>query len=256
MTYKFPSIAINGESPFIILAPALSRSSGLIDVGLVKLKPHSNSHKIKVAIQKYLPSDIKVFTKQEWIDFEKNYGMTSTAIGYSFTLGVGMGLIVGIVIVYQILYTDVASHLKEYATLNAMGYKYQYFLIVVFQEAIILAMMGYIPGFIIASFLYTIARNSTLLPIAMTQSRIFLVFILTITMCFLAGVIAIKKLKDVANHYGLEEGKPIFFAGHRAVTDEELEEQTKRLELGLVPDEQDLPAMMDYIKEIREMKIG
>jgi len=66
----------------------------------------------------------------------------------------------------------------------------------------------------------------------------------------------IKKLKDVARHYGLEEGTPIFFAGHRPVTDDELAEQRQRLELGLVPDEQDLPAMMDYVKEMRDMKLG
>jgi hypothetical protein len=66
----------------------------------------------------------------------------------------------------------------------------------------------------------------------------------------------IKKLKDAANHYGLNEGKPVFFAGHRPVNDEELEIQKQRLELGLVPDEQDLPAMLDYIKEMREMKLG
>ena len=66
----------------------------------------------------------------------------------------------------------------------------------------------------------------------------------------------IKKLKDVAKHYGLEEGKPIFFAGHRPVTDEELEEQRQRLEMGLVPDEKDMPAMMDYVKEMRDMKLG
>jgi hypothetical protein len=66
----------------------------------------------------------------------------------------------------------------------------------------------------------------------------------------------IKKLKDAAKHYGLEEGKPIFFSGHRPVTDEELAEQRQRLELGLVPDVEDTPAMMDYIKEVRDMKIG
>ena len=66
----------------------------------------------------------------------------------------------------------------------------------------------------------------------------------------------IKKLKNVAKEYGLGEGKPIFFAGHRAVTDEELAEQKQRLELGLVPDVQDMPAMMEYVKEIREMKLG
>jgi hypothetical protein len=66
----------------------------------------------------------------------------------------------------------------------------------------------------------------------------------------------IKKLKDVAKHYGLEDGKPLFMAGHRPVTDEELEMQRQRLELGLVPDEYDTPAMMDYVKEMRDMKLG
>lgn len=66
----------------------------------------------------------------------------------------------------------------------------------------------------------------------------------------------IKKLKDAAKHYGLDEGKPMFFAGHRVVTDEELEEQRRRGDMGLVPDPQDLPAMMEYIEEMREMKLG
>lgn len=66
----------------------------------------------------------------------------------------------------------------------------------------------------------------------------------------------IKKLKDAAKHYGLSEGKPIFFAGHRQITDEELEEQKRRSSIGLVPDTQDMPAMMEYVKEMREMKLG
>jgi len=66
----------------------------------------------------------------------------------------------------------------------------------------------------------------------------------------------IKKLKDVAKSYGLGDGHPVFFAGHRPVDDEELEIQKQRMELGLVPDEQDMPAMLDYIKEMRDMKLG
>lgn len=65
-----------------------------------------------------------------------------------------------------------------------------------------------------------------------------------------------KKLKKAAQEYGVNEGKPIFFSGHRQVTDEELEEQKQRGELGLIPDTQDLPAMMEYVKEMREMKLG
>ena len=66
----------------------------------------------------------------------------------------------------------------------------------------------------------------------------------------------IKKLKEAARHYGLDEGKPIFFSGHRHVTDEELAEQRVRGEMGMVPDPQDLPAMMEYVEEVREMGLA
>jgi len=66
----------------------------------------------------------------------------------------------------------------------------------------------------------------------------------------------IKKIKEVAKHHGLSEGKPIFFAGHRTVTGDELEEQKTRSNMGLIPDTQDMPAMMEYVKEMREMKLG
>nr|ADN12349.1 DevC protein [Gloeothece verrucosa PCC 7822] len=172
------------------------RNKGLIDVGLIQLESGIEVNRVQAAIRKKLPPDVRVFTKQEWIEFEKNYWMSSTAIGFIFTLGVGMGLIVGIVVVYQILYTDVSDHLKEYATLNAMGYKDRYFLSVVLQESIILAILGYIPGFLISSGVYNLARKMTLLPIAMTQNRSWFVFSLTLVMCFLAGMIAMGKLRD------------------------------------------------------------
>lgn len=63
----------------------------------------------------------------------------------------------------------------------------------------------------------------------------------------------IQKLKIAARNYGVGEGKPIFFSGHRPVTDEELSEQRSRMDMGLVPDPQDLPAMMEYFKEAKEM---
>ncbi|MGB5595745.1 MAG: ABC transporter permease DevC [Crocosphaera sp.] len=173
------------------------RKKGLIEVGVIKLKSGTNAEQLKQELQQYLPNDVNIFTKQEWIDFEKQYWMTSTAIGFIFSLGVAMGVIVGIVVVYQILYTDVSDHLKDYATLTTMGYRHRYFLSVIFQESLILACLGYIPGFLISSGLYTIAHQTTLLPIVMTQRRTWFVFLLTVFMCFLAGMIAVRKLQDV-----------------------------------------------------------
>lgn len=172
------------------------RKIGLIDIGVINLKPGTDVKVAKAQIQNYLPKDIKVLTKQEFVDFEKDYWASSTAIGFIFTLGTIMGFIVGTVIVYQILYSEVSDHMPEYATLKAMGYTQTYLLLVVFQEALILAILGYIPGFGFAMIQYTMARNATLLPIVMTATRAITVIILTILMCFISGAIAVRKLRS------------------------------------------------------------
>ena len=172
-----------------------SRPRGLLQIGLIKLKPGADSSTVARSLENYLHNDVRIFTKQEFIDFERHYWATNTAIGFIFSLGTVMGFIVGTVIVYQILYTEVADHLAEYATLKAMGYTQKYLLTVILQEAFILALLGYVPGIASALFLYQQARAATLLPVFMTFSRAFGVLIITIFMCFLSGVIAVRKLR-------------------------------------------------------------
>ncbi len=171
------------------------RDAGLIDVGVVKLKPGTDVKSTIAALQTYFPKDVKVFSKEEFIDFEKSYWQTGTSIGFIFTLGTVMGFIVGIVIVYQILYTDVADHLSEYATLKAMGYTDFYLLTVVFQEALILSIVGFFPGMLAAVGLYTMTRNATNLPLLMTVARAVTVLLLTMIMCTISGTIAVRKLR-------------------------------------------------------------
>jgi putative ABC transport system permease protein len=173
-----------------------NRQRGLIDIGLIRLKPGSDVNQVAAYLRTYLPTDVNVFTKQEFIDFERNYWATSTAIGFIFTLGTIMGFIVGTVIVYQILYTEVTDHLSEYATLKAIGYTQNYLLTVILQEAFMLAVLGYIPVFACALFLYKVARDATLLPVFMSSYRAIMVLILTILMCFISGVIAMRKLRS------------------------------------------------------------
>ncbi len=173
-----------------------NRQRGLIDIGLIRLKPGANSTVVAQELRKYLPSEVNVLTKQEFIDFERNYWANSTAIGFIFTLGTVMGFIVGTVIVYQILYTEVADHLSEYATLKAIGYTQNYLLTVILQEALLLAVLGYLPGIVFALFMYKSAREATLLPVFMSFDRAVMVLILTILMCIISGAIAVRKLRS------------------------------------------------------------
>ena len=171
------------------------RQQGLIDVGVISLEPGVNADAVARILREKLPSDVRVFTREEFIAFEKKYWQTSTAIGFIFTLGTAMGFIVGTVIVYQVLYTDVADHLPEYATLKAMGYTDWYLLGVVFQEAIILALLGFLPGISISTVLYHLAAGATNLPIRMTINRAVTVIIMTLVMCLVSGGIAVRKLR-------------------------------------------------------------
>lgn len=183
---------ITSDLNFLRLFP--NRDPGLIEIGIIQLKPGADAEQVAAKLQQKLPEDVQVYTKEEFVDSEREYWETSTSIGFVFNLGTAIGFVVGIVIVYQILYTDVANHLPEYATLKAMGYRDRYFIGVVFTEAVILACIGYIPGYLIATGLYSLAAGATSLPLAMTVSRAVIVYILTVVMCTVSGSVAVRKL--------------------------------------------------------------
>ena len=122
-------------------------------MGLIRLKEGASPNETDT-LQQLLPDDVRVLTKQEFIDFEQNHWRSGTSIGFIFTLGAAMGFVVGCVIVYQVLYSDVTDHLPEYATLMAMGYPLHQLLAVVIREGFYLAVMGYLPAYLAGDGLY------------------------------------------------------------------------------------------------------
>jgi len=169
---------------------------GSIEIGLVRLNEQADAASVKDRLNKRLPEDVKVYTKGEFEEIEKNYWRTSTAIGFIFTLGAAMGFVVGCVIVYQILYSDVSDHLPEYATLMAMGYPLTTLLAVVAREGLLLAIMGYIPAFAAGSGLYRITQSATKLPVIMDGPKALLVFFLILVICMGSALLAMRKLAE------------------------------------------------------------
>jgi len=192
-TFGADGTILTSDLNFLRIFP--QRERGLVDIGVVQLQPGVDPDPLVRQMRALLPEDVRVLSRAEFIDMERTYWEEGTAIGFIFGLGVAMGFIVGIVIVYQILYTDVSDHLAEYATLKAMGYTDTYLLGVVFQEAILLAGLGYIPAFALSVLLYDLTANATLLPIAMTFNRAVLVLLLAVSMCFISGAIAVRRLR-------------------------------------------------------------
>ncbi len=185
---------MTSDQTFLRLFPR--RDAGSLSLGLIRLKSGYKPQQVAAALKAYLPEDVRVLTAEEFIQFEENYWRSASPVGFIFGLGTAMAFVVGVVIVYQVLSTDVNAHLKEYATFKAMGYSNAYLLGVVFEEAIILACLGFIPGFLLPNILYVLAANATALPISMTFSRAILVSSLTVVMCMLSGAIATRKLQS------------------------------------------------------------
>jgi len=186
---------ITSDQNFLQLFP--KRQAGSVSIGLIQLQPGYDPKQVANALKSYLPQDdVKVLTHEEFIAFEKNYWQTNTAIGFIFTLGVSMGFVVGVIIVYQVLSTNVNAHMKEYATFKAMGYNNLYLLGVVFEEAVIMAILGFIPGMTVSLGLYALTRGATNLPLFMTLARAIQVLTLTFVMCIISGAIATRKVQS------------------------------------------------------------
>lgn len=173
------------------------RSSEKIDIGILNLKTDSNVEKVRNELRSTLPKDVKVLTIVDFIKMEKAYWDLRTPAGFAFKIMVTMGFVIGIGIVYQILYTNISTHLIEFATLKAIGHTNQYLLGIVFQQAFLLALLGYVPGLIISVGVYDIATKATQLPLLMNSDRIVFVLISVLLMCLVSGVIAINKLRAV-----------------------------------------------------------
>ncbi len=194
------SFGINGsvvtsDMNFLRIFP--ERQRGLIDFGLIRLADGRDPAAMAKQLRQELAGDVLVLTEEEFVEREKDFWASTTPIGYVFTFGVIIGIFVGGIIVYQILFADVSDHFSEYATLKAMGYSNGYLSRVVLEQAVILGALGFIPGLALCLWLYSLASSATRLPLIMTPGRILAVLSLTIAMCAVSGLIALRKLRSV-----------------------------------------------------------
>lgn len=181
------------DQTFLRLFP--QRSAGTPSHILVRAEPGYNLAELADSIETVIASDaVIVRPLSEAIASDVSYQTTERPTGLIFGFGVVMGAIVGVVIVYQVLSTDVADHLREYATFKAMGYRQRFFLGLVFEEAVIMAVLGFIPGVLISLGIYVGMSAATGLPIEMDMQRALGVLIGTIFACTLSGAIATRRL--------------------------------------------------------------
>jgi len=188
--YYDGNVLTSGET-FFRLFPTQTRSE--VFLGLIKLNRAASANEVLDKLRQMLGPDVEIMKKSDMVTREKANWRKSTPAGYIFTMGVIVGFVIGVFITYQILYIDIADHLPQFATMKALGYHNRDLGLLVLQQAVFLGMLGFLPAVIMTFFLYSALTIITGIITKLTLGRIALVLFLTLGMCFVSGLLAVRK---------------------------------------------------------------
>lgn len=192
-SFSADGTAFTSQEGFARLFP--SRRPGLVDIGLIHLKPGTDVDQALSKLRAALPADVVAMTHEELNAREQSYWRSTTPAGFIFKTVLILSLLVGCVSAYQILYSDISENLRQYATLKAIGYADGFFYKLTFEKAWLLSSLAYPVGFVLAAAVYIFATQLTLVPLVMTVQRAIGVYIIILASCVLAGWLALNRLR-------------------------------------------------------------
>ncbi len=165
-----------------------------VQLGLVRLAPGADRDAVLSELRSCLPDDTLAWSREQLRAHEQHFFINVKPVGFMFKSGVLVGFLVGAVILYQILSADIAKHIPQYATLKAIGYGPGYLYRVVMKQGLLFAVLGYCPALVLSFGLYAVVRALADLPTYMTLERAAVVFVMTVGMCSLSGLLAVRKV--------------------------------------------------------------
>jgi putative ABC transport system permease protein len=172
--------------------PALTSATPISYI-LVRAQPGQDLQALKRRLEAALP-ETRAYTQTEMSNLNQTYWQESTSVGFILGLGAVVGVVVGIVIVGQILYASVSDHLKEFGTLKAMGASNWFVYGVIIEQALWMAVLGFLPGIGLCLGLGAWTLETQAIAILISPATAAGAFGLTVVMCIGAAVFAIQKV--------------------------------------------------------------
>lgn len=165
-----------------------------ISFALIRTAPGTNIPDLKQRLSRAFPEDFRFMTPEQMRDYEVNFTTRSTPIGALLGMGLIVGFGIGVIISYQILFNEVTDHMPQFATMKAMGFSKAFVIAIVLKEALLLSVLGFFPGLGASLGLYAIIEYFTKILMALTLQRAVVIFVLTVVMCNIAGILAVRKV--------------------------------------------------------------
>jgi putative ABC transport system permease protein len=159
---------------------------------LVKLAPGTDRAAVKAEIHRRLPyNDVR--ERAEWASRSQSYWTDNTGLGLNMVMTVTLGCLVGVVVVAQTLYTSTMEHIKEFATVKAIGGTDRDIYLVVAKQAVIAAVVGFILGDLAAVGLEPIMAGIDL-KLFMSPTLVISVLVGTLSFCLGASMLSFRQV--------------------------------------------------------------
>lgn len=162
---------------------------------LVRLAPGADVAAVRAEIQRRLPYN-DVYTRAQWAAKSRNYWITNTGLGLNMGITVFLGILVGLVIVAQTLYTSAVEHVKEFGTVKAIGGSNWDIYRILGEQALIAAVVGFAAGVGITAATAP-AMSSVGLTVLVQPSFAVGVFFGTVAMCLGAALISFRRVAGI-----------------------------------------------------------
>ncbi|MBW4573729.1 MAG: ABC transporter permease [Aphanothece sp. CMT-3BRIN-NPC111] len=177
-------------------APKQLAASDPITYVLIQAQPGQDLQALKQKIEASLPNT-RAYTRTEIVEKTQYYWQKRTGIGFLLGLGAAVGVIVGAIVVSQILYSSVTDHLQEFGTLKAMGASDWVIYGVIIEQALWMAILGYLPGMVLCSGVAAWTFTTQGIIILITPLTAIAALGITVVMCVSSAIFAIQKVTRV-----------------------------------------------------------
>ena len=162
---------------------------------LVKTSPGADVRSVKAEIQRRLPYN-DVYTRDEWARRSRTYWVVSTGLGMNMGVTVFLGILVGIVVVAQTLYTSAVEHVKEFGTVKAIGGSNWDIYRILGEQALIAAVVGFVLGGLL-SLAMRPAMAKLYLNVMISPAFAAAVFVGTVAMCLGAAMLSFRRVASI-----------------------------------------------------------
>jgi len=162
---------------------------------VAKVSPGYSVDEIIKNLKKRLKG-VDIYSKEAFSRKTRLYWTIETGVGFSFLLTIIISFLIGVLMVGQTIYNSTVEHIKEFGTLKALGASNLDIYRIIFAQAFLNALLGYLISLVITMLSVRIYEATEMVMVVRGWVNL-LVLGLTLLMCLSSAFVSIRRIKKI-----------------------------------------------------------